>query len=102
MKTIMTLTASAFALSATLALAGDGSKGDEVKELQAAQNQTSECAAASDDASATLKTATRERKESGEKGGTEDINIGVGELQECTISEMEETEKPNTEAVRKK
>jgi hypothetical protein len=25
-------------------------------------------------------------KESGEKGGTEDINIGVGELQECTIS----------------
>jgi hypothetical protein len=23
---------------------------------------------------------------SGEKGGTEDINIGVGELQECTIS----------------
>ena len=28
----------------------------------------------------------REAKESGEKGGTEDINIGVGELQECTIS----------------
>ena len=28
----------------------------------------------------------REMKESGEKGGTEDINIGVGELQECTIS----------------
>ena len=28
----------------------------------------------------------RELKESGEKGGTEDINIGVGELQECTIS----------------
>jgi hypothetical protein len=25
-------------------------------------------------------------KESDEKGGTEDINIGVGELQECTIS----------------
>ena len=25
-------------------------------------------------------------KESGEKGGTEDINIGVGELQECTIT----------------
>ncbi len=25
----------------------------------------------------------REMKESGEKGGTEDINIGVGELQEC-------------------
>ena len=25
-------------------------------------------------------------KESGEKGGTTDINIGVGELQECTIS----------------
>jgi hypothetical protein len=24
-------------------------------------------------------------KESGEKGGTEDINIGIGELQECTI-----------------
>ena len=28
----------------------------------------------------------REMKESGEKSGTEDINIGVGELQECTIS----------------
>jgi type VI protein secretion system component Hcp len=28
----------------------------------------------------------REMKESGERGGTEDINIGVGELQECTIS----------------
>jgi RHS repeat-associated protein len=28
----------------------------------------------------------REMKESGEKGGTEDINIGVGELQECSIS----------------
>jgi type VI protein secretion system component Hcp len=28
----------------------------------------------------------REMKESGEKGGTADLNIGVGELQECTIS----------------
>lgn len=28
----------------------------------------------------------REMKESGEKGGTADINIGVGELQECSIS----------------
>ena len=28
----------------------------------------------------------REMKESGEKGGTEDMNIGVGELQEMTIS----------------
>lgn len=28
----------------------------------------------------------REMKESGEKGGTEDINIGFGELQEMTIS----------------
>jgi type VI secretion system secreted protein Hcp len=28
----------------------------------------------------------REMKESDEKGGTQDINIGVGELQECTIS----------------
>ena len=28
----------------------------------------------------------REMKESGEKGGTEDINIGVGEMQEATIS----------------
>lgn len=32
----------------------------------------------------------REMKESGEKGGTEDINIGVGELQECTISKSME------------
>lgn len=28
----------------------------------------------------------REMEESGEKGGNADINIGVGELQECTIS----------------
>jgi type VI secretion system secreted protein Hcp len=28
----------------------------------------------------------RELRESGEHGGTEDINIGVGELQECSIS----------------
>jgi hypothetical protein len=28
----------------------------------------------------------REMKEGGEKGGTEDINTGVGELQEATIS----------------
>lgn len=28
----------------------------------------------------------REMKESGEKGGTQDMNIGIGELQECTIS----------------
>lgn len=28
----------------------------------------------------------REVSDSGEKGGTEDINIGIGELQECTIS----------------
>ena len=28
----------------------------------------------------------REMKESGEKGGTTDMNIGIGELQECTIS----------------
>jgi type VI protein secretion system component Hcp len=28
----------------------------------------------------------REIKESGSKSGTTDINIGVGELQECTIS----------------
>ena len=28
----------------------------------------------------------RDMRESGEKGGTEDINIGVGTLQECTVS----------------
>ncbi len=28
----------------------------------------------------------REMKESGEKGGTADINVGVGELQECSVS----------------
>ncbi len=33
----------------------------------------------------------RELSESGEKGGTEDINIGVGELQECTISKSMDT-----------
>jgi hypothetical protein len=30
--------------------------------------------------------STSSGRTSGEKGGTEDINIGVGELQECTIS----------------
>lgn len=33
-------------------------------------------------------------KESGEKGGTEDINIGVGELQECTISKSMDSATP--------
>ncbi|MCM2369879.1 Hcp family type VI secretion system effector [Aporhodopirellula aestuarii] len=28
----------------------------------------------------------REFKESGEKGGTKDVNLGVGEMQECSIS----------------
>jgi hypothetical protein len=36
----------------------------------------------------------REMKESGEKGGTEDINIGVGELQECTISKSMDVSSP--------
>ena len=36
----------------------------------------------------------REMKESGEKGGTEDINIGVGELQECTISKSMDAASP--------
>ena len=43
----------------------------------------------------------REMKESGEKGGTADMNIGIGELQECTISKSMdasavETTKPAT------
>ena len=33
-----------------------------------------------------LSNIEREMKESGEQGGTENINIGVGELQECSIS----------------
>ena len=32
-------------------------------------------------------------KESGEKGGTEDMNIGIGELQECTSAEAEAEQK---------
>lgn len=32
----------------------------------------------------------REMKESGEKGGTEDINIGIGELDECTLTGVED------------
>lgn len=36
----------------------------------------------------------RELKESGEKGGTQDINIGVGELQECTISKSVDSATP--------
>ena len=36
----------------------------------------------------------REMKESGEKGGTEDLNIGVGELQELIISKGMDTSSP--------
>ena len=36
----------------------------------------------------------REMKESGEKGGTEDINIGIGELQECSISKSMDVASP--------
>ena len=36
----------------------------------------------------------REMKESGEKGGTEDMNIGVGELQEVTISKSMDKSSP--------
>lgn len=36
----------------------------------------------------------REMKESGEKGGTADINIGVGELQEVTISKSMDSISP--------
>ena len=36
----------------------------------------------------------REMKESGEKGGTQDINIGVGELQECTITKSMDSASP--------
>ena len=45
-------------------------------------SETSACAAASD-----KDKKKSESKESGEKGGTADINIGVGELQECTAEE---------------
>jgi type VI protein secretion system component Hcp len=36
----------------------------------------------------------RELRESGGRGGTEDINIGVGELQECTISKSLDSTSP--------
>jgi hypothetical protein len=36
----------------------------------------------------------REMKESGEKGGTEDINIGVGELQEASVSKSSDKATP--------
>ena len=36
----------------------------------------------------------REMKESGEKGGTEDINIGVGELQELTVDKSMDKSSP--------
>jgi type VI secretion system secreted protein Hcp len=36
----------------------------------------------------------REMKESAEKGGTEDINIGVGELQECAITKSMDRSSP--------
>ena len=35
------------------------------------------------------------KKKSGEKGGTADINIGVGELQECTISKSMDSASAN-------
>ena len=37
----------------------------------------------------------REMKESGEKGGTQDINIGIGELQECTLSKSMDSASPS-------
>jgi len=37
----------------------------------------------------------REMKESGEKGGTQDINIGVGELQALTIGKGLDSSRPN-------
>lgn len=36
----------------------------------------------------------REIKESGEKSGTTDINIGVGELQECSVSKSMDSASP--------
>jgi len=36
----------------------------------------------------------REMKESGEKGGTQDINIGIGELQELTIGKSMDLSSP--------
>jgi type VI protein secretion system component Hcp len=37
----------------------------------------------------------REMKESSEKGGTEDINIGLGELQECNIGKSMDRSSPH-------
>jgi hypothetical protein len=37
--------------------------------------------------------AEQEMKESGEKGGTEDLNIGVGELQEADVERVDKLKK---------
>ncbi len=68
---------------------GDRESTREGTPAQAARVRTGQPAVAAR-AAAAAKTETigasrtQATKESGEKGGTEDINIGIGELEECT------------------
>jgi Ni/Co efflux regulator RcnB len=70
----------ALAISAMLASTG-GAAGSGQSGRYQLQNAWPSKNAAQKQRAMRAKTAPR-RKESGEKGGTEDINIGVGELQE--------------------
>ncbi len=91
MKTTTTLVALLFIVAATPALA-DGhqqpqreasrteakpAEGDQVKRTEKAMEPRG------GESKAKPKPKPKPPKESGEKGGTEDMNIGIGELQEC-------------------
>jgi hypothetical protein len=71
----------AIAATAMLAIAG-GAVGSEPTKKAKASSSKSTGAEPKKGGKLKAKTTTTPMKESGEKGGTEDINIGVGELQE--------------------
>lgn len=79
------LLAASTALFITPAIAGE----KRAKASAATTADACEAAAENDQKKVAAAAVEREMKESGEKGGTEDINIGVGELQECTSAEAE-------------
>ena len=85
MKTFLTLLAVVCLLAAVPAGAG-GHKGDRAIEAPAGQQpESGKVRRVGDDQAprgGKPKPKPKPPKESGEKGGTEDINIGVGELQE--------------------
>jgi len=106
MKSIFVLGITALLLSPSLAAAGAakekaaGQKEVQAEKLEQDADAAAACASSTDGQEALALTAKRPatRKESGEKGGTEDINIGVGELQECTVSHMQTGDNPDRAA----